>query len=26
VEWDGLLSVRAELPFWPVQLLNDTNG
>ena len=26
VEWDGLLSVRAELPFWLVELLNDANG
>ena len=25
-EWDALLSVRAELPFWLVELLNDANG
>ena len=26
VEWDALLSVRAELPLWLVELLNDANG
>ena len=26
VEWDALLSVRAELPLWLVELLNDASG
>ena len=26
VEWDALLSIRAERPLWLVELLNDANG